>query len=38
MDGLPVVLIEDGEPHRDPMTRARVDEGDILEAARNFHG
>jgi uncharacterized membrane protein YcaP (DUF421 family) len=38
MDGAPLVLVEDGRLIRDRMRRARVDEGDVLEAARRLQG
>jgi uncharacterized membrane protein YcaP (DUF421 family) len=38
LDGVPVVLIEDGRMHRDRMRKARVDEEDILEAAHDKQG
>lgn len=34
VEGTPVLIFADGEPLRDRMERARVDESDILEAAR----
>lgn len=38
LDDVPVLLIEDGTPHRDRMKRTRIDEQDILEAARESRG
>ena len=38
LDGTPVVMIENGELRRDRMRKARVDEADILEAARSLQG
>jgi uncharacterized membrane protein YcaP (DUF421 family) len=38
VDGVPLVLVRDGEPLLDRMNRERVDENDILEAARQLHG
>jgi uncharacterized membrane protein YcaP (DUF421 family) len=38
IDGVPVVLVEQGQPMRDRMRRSQVDERDILEAARSAHG
>lgn len=38
IDGIPVVLIEDGRIHRDRMEKARVDESDILADARKLQG
>ena len=38
MDGAPVVLFEEGKLHHERMNKDRVDETDILEAARTAHG
>lgn len=38
LDGVPMVLVEDGEPLRARMRKARVDEYDIMEAARRSQG
>ena len=38
LDGVPLVLLENGEPLRERMDRSRVDEEDILEAARETQG
>ncbi len=38
LDSRPLLLIEDGKQHRKHMERERVDEGDILAAARELHG
>ncbi len=38
IDGVSLVLIEDGRLHRDRMTRVRGDELDILETAHDKHG
>ena len=38
LDGLPVMIVEDGELHDDRMVMERVDEGDILAAAREKQG
>lgn len=38
IDGLPVVIVEDGVPLRDRMRKERVDESDVLTAARVMHG
>lgn len=38
VEGTPVVVFADGEPIRDRMNRARIDEADILEAARVKQG
>jgi len=37
-DGTPLVLIDDGTPVKETMRKERVDEDDILEAARTAHG
>src|SRR5690606_5855143 len=34
----PLVIVVDGKPMRDRMARERVDEADILHAARDAHG
>lgn len=38
VEGNPVVIFADGEALREPMRRARIDEADILEAARSKQG
>ena len=38
MDGEPLLLVDNGRPLRERMHRARVDEEDILEAARHHRG
>lgn len=38
LEGTPVVLVENGQPVREWMDRLRVDEDDILTAARKLHG
>ena len=38
LDDAPLIVVEDGKPLRDRMDRARVDEEDVLEAARGAHG
>ncbi len=38
VEGNPVVIFADGEALREPMRRARIDESDILEAARSKQG
>ena len=38
VDGLPLVLVDQGRPLKDLMKRARVDEQDILASAREKHG
>lgn len=38
LDGVPLVILADGIPIKDRMDRARVDEGDVLAAARQLQG
>lgn len=38
IDGVPIVLIEDGQIHHDRLEKARVDESDILTDARKLQG
>jgi uncharacterized membrane protein YcaP (DUF421 family) len=38
IDGVPLVIVADGRLLHDRMDRERVDEGDLLEAARQAHG
>lgn len=38
LDDVPLIVVEDGQPLRDRMDRARVDDEDVLEAARSLHG
>lgn len=38
LEGLPLVLVEQGRPLKELMHRARVDEQDILSSAREKHG
>ena len=38
VDDLPLVIVADGRPLKDLMTKARVDEMDILQAARQQEG
>jgi uncharacterized membrane protein YcaP (DUF421 family) len=37
-DGSPIVLVEHGRPLREIMQKVRVDEEDVLAAAREHHG
>ena len=37
-EGAPIIVVERGKPLRDRMKKTRVDEDDILEAARLTHG
>lgn len=38
MEGLPLLVLEDGRLRRDHLDRERIDEEDILHAARQSHG
>jgi uncharacterized membrane protein YcaP (DUF421 family) len=38
MDGRPFLIVENGKCIKYRMAKARVDEGDIMEAARKLHG
>jgi uncharacterized membrane protein YcaP (DUF421 family) len=38
LDGLPLVIVKNGRPLHDRMERARIDEQDILQAARERRG
>jgi uncharacterized membrane protein YcaP (DUF421 family) len=38
VDGVPLVIVKDGQLLRQHMNRERVDESDILEAAREMQG
>lgn len=38
MEGLPLVIVEDGTPLKDRMDRLRIDESDVLAAARERRG
>ena len=38
LDGTPVVIIENGRLHHDRMQKERIDQADILSAARELHG
>jgi uncharacterized membrane protein YcaP (DUF421 family) len=38
MDGVPLVLVHEGRLLRERMERVRIDEDDILTAARETHG
>ena len=38
LEGVPTVIVEDGRPVQDLMERARVDESDVLAAARELQG
>jgi len=38
IDGVPSIIMEDGRPLKDRMEKARIDEQDILSAARTGYG
>ncbi len=38
LDDIPLVIVRDGKPLKDRMDKARVDEDDVLDAAREAHG
>ncbi len=38
IDGVPTIIVADGRPLTERMRRARVDEADVMEAARRLHG
>jgi uncharacterized membrane protein YcaP (DUF421 family) len=38
MEGVPLIIVEDGKPLRDRMEKSRIDEGDVLAAARELRG
>ncbi len=38
VDGVPLLLVENGNPLKEPMKRARVETSDILAAARELQG
>ena len=38
LDGVPILVIENGKVHQDRMQKERVDESDILAAAREKQG
>jgi uncharacterized membrane protein YcaP (DUF421 family) len=38
LDGVPLIIVEEGKPLQDRMAKARVDESDILTAARELQG
>jgi uncharacterized membrane protein YcaP (DUF421 family) len=38
VDGVPLVILEEGQPLKERMDKARVDEEDILTAARELQG
>ena len=38
LDGRPFIIVENGTCLKDRMNKARVDESDVMEAAREMHG
>lgn len=38
LDDIPLVIVADGKPLKDRMDKSRVDEDDVLDAARENHG
>jgi uncharacterized membrane protein YcaP (DUF421 family) len=38
LNGVPLVVVENGQPLRDRMNKARIDEDDVLTAARQLQG
>jgi len=38
LEGLPLLIVENGEPLGDRMAKARVDEEDVMSAARELQG
>lgn len=38
LDGMPLVIVDNGEPLKERMDRVRIDEEDILSAARRTQG
>jgi uncharacterized membrane protein YcaP (DUF421 family) len=38
LDDVPLIVVQDGKPLKERMARVRVDEEDVLEAARGSHG
>jgi uncharacterized membrane protein YcaP (DUF421 family) len=38
IEGVPLVIVEDGKPLKDRMQRARIDESEVLVAARELQG
>jgi uncharacterized membrane protein YcaP (DUF421 family) len=38
LDDIPLVIVADGKPLKDRMDKARVDEEEVLDAAREVHG
>jgi uncharacterized membrane protein YcaP (DUF421 family) len=38
IEGVPLIIVEEGKPLTERMKRARVDESDVLQAARQLQG
>jgi len=38
LDGLPLIIVDEGRPLKELMEKARVDEEDIMSSARDKHG
>lgn len=38
LEGVPLIIVQDGKAIRDRMDRVRIDEADVLEAARRLQG
>jgi uncharacterized membrane protein YcaP (DUF421 family) len=38
LEGMPLVIVDHGRPLRERMRKARVDDNDVLAAARRHHG
>lgn len=38
LDGVPTIIVENGKPLKDCMHKARIDEDDVLAAARHLQG
>ena len=38
IEGVPMIIVENGRPLHDRMSKARVDEKDVIEAARRLQG
>jgi uncharacterized membrane protein YcaP (DUF421 family) len=38
IEGTAVIVVEDGKPMKEIMSRVRIDEGDIMESARKSQG
>jgi uncharacterized membrane protein YcaP (DUF421 family) len=38
IESVPLIIVQDGRPLLDRMTKERISEDEIMEAAREFHG